>query len=77
MKSPAIVERLSSEAPSEHSVLASHLAVPVSNIMHINSFTVLSSNNVNTTIRLIERFHLSGHTFRFCWIVQDLEVFLV
>ena len=22
-------------------------------------------------------FHLSGHTFRFCWTVQDLEVFLV
>ena len=26
---------------------------------------------------LIESFHLSGHTFRFCWTVQDLEVFLV
>ena len=26
---------------------------------------------------LTESFHLSGHTFRFCWTVQDLEVFLV
>ena len=26
---------------------------------------------------LIESFHLSGHTFRFRWMVQDLEVFLV
>ena len=26
---------------------------------------------------LIKSFHLSGHTFRFCWTVQDLEVFLV
>ena len=26
---------------------------------------------------LIDSFHLSGHTFRFRWIVQDLEVFLV
>ena len=26
---------------------------------------------------LIESFHLSGHTFIFCWAVQDLEVFLV
>ena len=26
---------------------------------------------------LIESFHLSGHTFRFRWTVQDLEVFLV
>ena len=26
---------------------------------------------------LIESFHLSGHTFRFHWTVQDLEVFLV
>ena len=24
---------------------------------------------------LIQSFHLSGHTFRFCWIVRDLEVF--
>ena len=24
---------------------------------------------------LIESFHLSGHTFRFCWTVQDLGVF--
>ena len=24
----------------------------------------------------MESFHLSGHTFRFCWTVQDLEVFL-
>ena len=31
---------------------------------------------VNTTKVLIERFHLSGHTFRFGWMVQDLEVFL-
>ena len=26
---------------------------------------------------LIKSFHLSGHTFRFCWTVQDFEVFLV
>ena len=26
---------------------------------------------------LIESFHLSGHTCRFFWMVQDLEVFLV
>ena len=26
---------------------------------------------------LIENFRLSGHTFRFRWTVQDLEVFLV
>ena len=26
---------------------------------------------------LISGFHLRGHTFRFCWTVQDLEVFLV
>ena len=26
---------------------------------------------------LIESFHLSGHTFRFHWTVQDLEVFMV
>ena len=26
---------------------------------------------------LIESFHLSGHTFRFHWTVQDLEIFLV
>ena len=26
---------------------------------------------------IIESFHLSGHTFRFHWTVQDLEVFLV
>ena len=26
---------------------------------------------------LIQSFHSSGHTFRFCWTVQDLEVFLV
>ena len=26
---------------------------------------------------LIESFHLSGYTFRFCWTVQDLEVALV
>ena len=26
---------------------------------------------------LIESFHLSVHTFRFHWTVQDLEVFLV
>ena len=26
---------------------------------------------------LIKSFHLSGHTFRFHWTVQDLEVFLV
>ena len=26
---------------------------------------------------LTESFHLSGHTFRFRWTVQDLEVFLV
>ena len=26
---------------------------------------------------LMERFHLSGHTLRFHWTVQDLEVFLV
>ena len=26
---------------------------------------------------LIESFHLSGHTFRFRWTVQDLEAFLV
>ena len=26
---------------------------------------------------LVESFHLSGHTFRFRWTVQDLEVFLV
>ena len=25
---------------------------------------------------LNESFHLSGHTFRFRWTVQDLEVFL-
>ena len=25
----------------------------------------------------LESFHLSGHTFRFRWTVQDLEVFLV
>ena len=25
---------------------------------------------------LIESFHVSGHTFRFPWAVQDLEVFL-
>ena len=25
----------------------------------------------------IQSFHLSGHTFRFRWTVQDLEVFLV
>ena len=24
---------------------------------------------------LVESFHLSGHTFRFRWTVQDLEVF--
>ena len=26
---------------------------------------------------LIKSFHLSGHTFRILWTVQDLEVFLV
>ena len=26
---------------------------------------------------LIERFHLSGHTVRFRWTIQELEVFLV
>ena len=26
---------------------------------------------------LIKNFHLSGHTFRFHWMVQDLEVFMV
>ena len=26
---------------------------------------------------LSKRFHLNGHTFRFSWMVQDLEVFLV
>ena len=26
---------------------------------------------------LTESFHLSDHTFRFRWTVQDLEVFLV
>ena len=26
---------------------------------------------------LIESFHLSDYTFRFCWTVQDLEVALV
>ena len=26
---------------------------------------------------LIESFHLSGHTFRFDWTVQELVVFLV
>ena len=26
---------------------------------------------------LTEKLHLSGHTFRFCWTVQDLGAFLV
>ena len=37
----------------------------------------ICKNNVNTTIRnySFRNFHLSGHTFIFRWMVQDLEVF--
>ena len=48
------------------------------NIRFAKTWTLLG-NNVNTTNDwkvLIESFHVSGHTFRFPWAVQDLEVFL-
>ena len=42
-----------------------------------NSFASQHSSEIVDLDVLIESLHLNGHTFRFRWTVQDLEVFLV
>ena len=52
-------------------------SVQIKHKMCKNMNSVQQQSEYHHQKALMESFHLNGHTFRFRWIVQDLEVFVV